>query len=297
MKLSALLFATLTLASVAIGFPHQPVGNSENLGHFPSMVPDDLRDSKPQLDRFAPLLPPPKELRREVEAVLEQFASAELKDKLREHFDALEDERRQNLDKFPGLLVGPAVEKHLGDHPHVSDKHSENVSTLLQNLKRPHHGNMDRIPSEVSEDFHEENKDLQLHQAPALILQHKINRVPPMLPEELRQVVEAVMEQSWISHDRHGAVEELKNNIRDHFALLEDEHRPQMGKFPDILLEPEISELLRDPMLAEKRPPIRGPNSEDLQSLKETHHMDLDRFLFRPADGFRPEHPALTDGE
>lgn len=284
MKLSALLFATVTLVSVAVGFPHQPVGDSENLGQFPSMVPDDLRDSKPQLDRFAPLLPPPKELRREVEAVLEQFASAELKDKLREHFDALEDERRQ---QFPGLLVGPVDEKHLGDLPHVSDKLSENFPTLLQNLKRPHHGNMERIPSESSEDFHEENKDL--HQAPALILQHKINRVPPMLPEELRQVVAAVMEQSTF--------EELKNEIRDHSTSLEDELRHHLDKFPDFLLEPVISELLGEPAIAEKRPPVNGPIPEDLQSLTETHHMDFDQFLFRPANGFRPEHPALTDGE
>ncbi|KXJ77872.1 hypothetical protein RP20_CCG006350 [Aedes albopictus] len=149
MKLSAVLITTLALASVAVGFPHRPIGedfHQERLNRFLNLLPEDLRaeiedpirtavanGERPQipaeirdqirehmsglkqqhqhkLDRFMSMLP--EELRQEVQAVLEQSAAngefprapEELRNKIRDHFAAVKDERKQHLDKFQSLL-------------------------------------------------------------------------------------------------------------------------------------------------------------------------------------------------
>ncbi|EAT45880.1 AAEL002875-PA [Aedes aegypti] len=250
MKLSAFLITTLVLASAAMAFPQRPTGDEsrlERLDRFLNLLPEDLRaeieDSvrdavangkRPQisdevrdqirehmsglkqqhqhkLNRFLSMLP--EELRREVEAVLEQSAangefpkaSEELRNKIRDHFAAMKEERKHRLDKFmsllseelraevEGLLREPLVD---GERPRASDELREKIREHFQNLKGAHRERLDRFLS--------------------------------MLPEDLRQEVEVVLKQALVNGERPRAPEELQEKIREHFGELKETHRDQL---------------------------------------------------------------------
>ncbi|XP_053682983.1 golgin subfamily A member 6-like protein 4 [Sabethes cyaneus] len=245
------------LAAITVAHPRPP--GPDRMEHLLQLLPEDLRQELETTVQQAiangerPNVP--EELREQIREQVKVIKQ----EKLNRFLTALPEELRLQVE----ALVEEATAT--GQRPQVSDEIRQKIR---EHFKAQRYGS-----NPTMDDFFNR-------------LPEKFDRMLSLLPEDLRQELQKLLEQAKINGERPRVPEVLRSKIREYFNSLKDTHRQHLDKFLSMLpedLRREADTLFQQSVINGERPHVsenlRDRIREHFQELKQVNRERLNKIL------------------